>query len=92
MFDCKFTSSRPERIRGSKGFVVKNPAEIQIILTCLLAFSLKCLSPDQEGLSKDTLYTRPVIAFFSLCSVGEGIMEHTKLRFPELGHAVFPIR
>jgi hypothetical protein len=32
---------RPERIRVSKGYAVKNPTEIQTILTCLLALSLE---------------------------------------------------
>ncbi len=40
---------------------------------------------DASGQPRDTSYTRPVIALFSRCTVGEGTMEYTKLRFPEQG-------
>jgi hypothetical protein len=47
-------------------------------------FAQICLSSVQVYCyTARTLYTRPVIAFFSRCSVGEGTMEYTKLRFPE---------
>ncbi len=39
----------------------------------------------QSVYTRDTPYSRSVIAFFSRCPVGEGTTEYTKLRFPEQG-------
>jgi hypothetical protein len=38
--------------------------------------------------TRDTSYSRYVIAFFARCPVGEGTTEYTKLRFPEQGWRV----
>jgi hypothetical protein len=47
-----------------------------------------CNDASLRTVTRDTSYSRYVIAFFSRCPVGEGTTEYTKLRFPEQGWRV----